>query len=31
MTLVIGHVLNAKLVRDAQPLTSSYAGWNYSG
>jgi flavin reductase (DIM6/NTAB) family NADH-FMN oxidoreductase RutF len=30
-TLVIGRVLNAKLVRDAQPLTSSYTGWNYSG
>jgi flavin reductase (DIM6/NTAB) family NADH-FMN oxidoreductase RutF len=30
-TLVIGRVLDAKLVRDAQPLTSSYTGWNYSG
>jgi flavin reductase (DIM6/NTAB) family NADH-FMN oxidoreductase RutF len=31
-TLVIAKVLDAKLVREeAQPLTSSYTGWNYSG
>lgn len=30
-TLVIARVLDAMLVRDAQPLTSSYTGWNYSG
>jgi flavin reductase (DIM6/NTAB) family NADH-FMN oxidoreductase RutF len=30
-TLVIGRVRDAKLVHDAQPLTSSYTGWNYSG
>ncbi len=30
-TLVIARVLDAMLVGDAQPLTSSYTGWNYSG
>lgn len=30
-TLVVARVLGAKLLRDAQPLTSSYTGWNYSG
>ena len=30
-TVVIARVLDGRLVRDAQPLTSSYTGWNYSG
>lgn len=31
-TVVIARVSNARLVRDdAQPLSSSYTGWNYSG
>ena len=30
-TLVVARVLEGKLLRDAQPLTSSYTGWNYSG
>ena len=30
-TIVIGAVLDGRLVRDAEPLTSSYTGWNYSG
>lgn len=31
-TLVVAGVLDAALVRDeAEPLTSSYTGWNYSG
>ena len=30
-TLVIAGVVEARLVKDAQPLTSSYTGWNYSG
>ncbi len=30
-TLVIARVLDGRLIRDAQPLTSSYTGWNYSG
>jgi len=30
-TLVIGRVIAGRLVRDAEPLTSSYTGWNYSG
>ena len=30
-TLVIASVTDGKLVRDSQPLTSSYTGWNYSG
>jgi len=30
-TLVIAHVENGKSVLDAEPLTSSYTGWNYSG
>jgi len=30
-TIVIGEVLDGKLVRDSEPLTSSYTGWAYSG
>jgi flavin reductase (DIM6/NTAB) family NADH-FMN oxidoreductase RutF len=30
-TLVIARVLDGNLIRDTQPLTSSYTGWNYSG
>jgi flavin reductase (DIM6/NTAB) family NADH-FMN oxidoreductase RutF len=30
-TLVIGRVVDGRLEKDAQPLTSSYTGWNYSG
>ncbi len=30
-TIVVGAVLDGRLVRDAEPLTSSYTGWNYSG
>ena len=30
-TVVIGRVLDGKVLREAQPLTSSYTGWNYSG
>ena len=30
-TIVIGAVLDGQLVRDAEPLTSAYTGWNYSG
>ena len=30
-TIVIGAVLDGRLVRDGEPLTSSYTGWNYSG
>lgn len=31
-TLVVGKVTDGKLVRkDAEPLTSTYTGWNYSG
>jgi flavin reductase (DIM6/NTAB) family NADH-FMN oxidoreductase RutF len=30
-TVIIARVLDGRLVRDAQPLTSSYTGWNYSG
>ncbi len=30
-TIVIGQVLDGRLLRDAEPLTSSYTGWNYSG
>jgi flavin reductase (DIM6/NTAB) family NADH-FMN oxidoreductase RutF len=31
-TLVVGEVKDGKLVRkDADPLTSTYTGWNYSG
>jgi len=30
-TVVIARVRDGKLVRDAQPLTSSYTGWTYSG
>jgi flavin reductase (DIM6/NTAB) family NADH-FMN oxidoreductase RutF len=30
-TLVIASVLDGRVTRDAEPLTSSYTGWNYSG
>ena len=30
-TIVVARVLEGQLVRDAEPLTSSYTGWNYSG
>jgi flavin reductase (DIM6/NTAB) family NADH-FMN oxidoreductase RutF len=30
-TLVIAQVSEGGLQRDAEPLTSSYTGWNYSG
>ena len=30
-TLVIGRVLDGQVRRDAEPLTSTYTGWNYSG
>ncbi|MCH7580855.1 MAG: flavin reductase [Chloroflexi bacterium] len=30
-TIVIGEVVDGRLVREAEPLTSSYTGWNYSG
>ena len=30
-TLVIARVLDGALLRDTQPLTSSYTGWAYSG
>lgn len=30
-TLVLGHVVNGRLVNDAEPLTSTYTGWLYSG
>ena len=30
-TLVIGRVIDGLLLRDAEPLTSSYTGWTYSG
>ena len=30
-TIVIGRVLEGQLVREAEPLTSGYTGWNYSG
>ncbi len=29
--LVIGRVLDARLLRSAEPLTSVYTGWSYSG
>lgn len=30
-TLVIGEVLDGAIVREAEPLTSGYTGWTYSG
>ncbi len=30
-TLVIGRVLEGAVLRDAEPLTSTYTGWNYGG
>ncbi len=30
-TLVIGRVLDARVEREAEPLTSAYTGWMYSG
>ena len=30
-TLVIGRVLDGEMRRAAEPLTSAYTGWNYSG
>ena len=30
-TTVIARVVDGRLLREAQPLTSSYTGWNYSG
>jgi len=30
-TLVIGRVVDGRLVREAEPLTSAYTGWTYSG
>ncbi len=30
-TLVLASVLDGRVVHDAEPLTSSYTGWNYSG
>jgi len=30
-TLVIGRVIDGELRREAEPLTSTYTGWNYSG
>jgi flavin reductase (DIM6/NTAB) family NADH-FMN oxidoreductase RutF len=30
-TLVVAAVTDGKVLREAQPLTSSYTGWNYSG
>jgi flavin reductase (DIM6/NTAB) family NADH-FMN oxidoreductase RutF len=30
-TLVVGNVLDGRVVRDAEALTSSYTGWPYSG
>ena len=30
-TLVVGRVLNGEMRRDAEPLTSTFTGWNYSG
>jgi len=30
-TLVIGRVMDGGVLRDAEPLTSSYTGWTYSG
>lgn len=30
-TLVVASVTDGRIQRDAEPLTSSYTGWNYSG
>ncbi len=30
-TLVIARVLDGRVLRDAEPLTSTYTGWTYSG
>jgi flavin reductase (DIM6/NTAB) family NADH-FMN oxidoreductase RutF len=30
-TIVVGEVLDGRLERDAEPLTSAYTGWTYSG
>ena len=30
-TLVIGRVVEGRVLRDAEPLTSTYTGWTYSG
>ena len=30
-TLVVASVTDGRIMRDAEPLTSSYTGWNYSG
>jgi flavin reductase (DIM6/NTAB) family NADH-FMN oxidoreductase RutF len=30
-TLVVGKVVDGRLLRDAEPLTSTYTGWTYSG
>jgi flavin reductase (DIM6/NTAB) family NADH-FMN oxidoreductase RutF len=30
-TLVLAGVIGGRLVRDAEPMTSSYTGWSYSG
>ena len=30
-TLVIGRVLEGQVLREAEPLTSAYTGWSYSG
>jgi len=30
-TLVIGEVLDGRVVHDEEPLTSTFTGWNYSG
>jgi flavin reductase (DIM6/NTAB) family NADH-FMN oxidoreductase RutF len=30
-TLVVGRVLDGQMRREAEPLTSTYTGWNYSG
>lgn len=30
-TLVIGRVLEGRVLRDAEPMTSTYTGWTYSG
>jgi flavin reductase (DIM6/NTAB) family NADH-FMN oxidoreductase RutF len=30
-TLVIGHVLDGRVEREAEPMTSIYTGWTYSG
>jgi len=30
-TIVVGEVLDGSLERDAEPFTSAYTGWTYSG